>query len=125
MNAPETACPRRPGFGDPCIESIAKPGRCTFCGRRMHVTAEASRDPRTSAAREVALRSRIERLGRVPSQLERDWYRDGWTDARDHLREVADQSIRDVTASLEAEQRRSAELEAELARLMEERNGKR
>jgi hypothetical protein len=118
----EPACSSRPG-NSPCIESIETPGHCTFCKHRMRANDGVSPDPRTNGAREVALREHIAKLGVEPTQRERDWFRGGWRAARDQLREVADQSIRDVTASLEAEQRRSAELEAELARLMEERNG--
>jgi hypothetical protein len=118
----EPACPSRPS-ARPCLESIEAPGRCHFCTRRMRANDGVSPDPRSNGAREVALRKRIVEVGREPSALERDWYRGGWRDARNHFREVADQSIRDVTASLEAEQRRSAELEEKLARLMEERNG--
>jgi hypothetical protein len=119
----EPACTSR--APKPCIESIITPGHCTFCGRPMRANEGVSPDPRGNGAREVALRKRMTELGHEPTQLERDWYRAGWRAARDHFREVAEESIRDVTTSLEAEQRRSAGLEAELARLMEERNGKR
>lgn len=119
----EPACSSR--APKPCIESILTPGHCTFCSRPMRANDGVSPDPRTNAAREVALRHLIIKLGFEPTQLERDWFRGGWRAARDHLREIADQSIRDVTASLEAEQRRSAELESELARLMEGNGNKR
>jgi hypothetical protein len=120
----EPACSSRPA-ATPCIESIVEPGHCTFCARRLRANEGISPDPRSNGAREIALRELIVKLGFEPTQLERDWFRGGWRAARDHLREVADETIRDVTASLEAEQRRSAELESELARLMEGNGNKR